>query len=274
MRSALTIEKHHIEIDAERIVVTTLDGLSLSATPNTTHSLFSFVGNPLTTTKTFVLALTDGSLPSHPYRRDETETSDVYEQPLQSVALVVQSAIHRALLWHTRLGHPNPQTIRLLRRYNKVYDFPITKACIEAHLTCDACQRAKSKRLGFSLNCLPRATRPGESWHSDIWGPFPHPSVGNFRYFVTFTDDYSTLKPQHPTVFQPFASARSRNPTFIPLSTTSSLPLEVPQPSLSPSSAPHVPVPLTTDVRLPQRPVFILSTVYTVSTVNDHSISS
>jgi hypothetical protein len=102
---------------------------------------------------------------------------------------------------------------------------------------------------------LPRATRPGESWHSDIWGPFPHPSVGNFRYFVTFIDDYSTLKPQHPTVFHPFASARSRNPTFIPLSTTSSLPLEVPQPSLSPSSAPHVPVPLTMDVRLPQRQV-------------------
>ena len=49
MRSALTIEEHHIEIDAERIVVITLDGLLLSATPNTTHGLFSFVGNPLTT---------------------------------------------------------------------------------------------------------------------------------------------------------------------------------------------------------------------------------
>ena len=106
-------------------------------------------------------------------------------------SLISQTAIDRALLWHKRLGHPNPQVLRLLRRFDKQFQFPLTKACLDAHKACEACNRAKAQHLSYSTNTLPRATRPMELIHSDIWGPFPIPSIGGSRYFVSFIDDFT-----------------------------------------------------------------------------------
>jgi transposase InsO family protein len=36
-----------------------------------------------------------------------------------------------------------------------------------------------------------RASSPLDLIHSDLMGPFPHPSIGKARYVLTFLDDYS-----------------------------------------------------------------------------------
>jgi hypothetical protein len=54
---------------------------------------------------------------------------------------------------------------------------------------CDACQQAKSHQLPFpKSSSLSKA--PLELVFSDVWGIAPL-SVGNFKYYVSFIDDYS-----------------------------------------------------------------------------------
>jgi hypothetical protein len=55
---------------------------------------------------------------------------------------------------------------------------------------CTACELGKFHRQPLKSGRT-RATRVGELIHSDVEGPMPSPSVGNARYYVLFTDDFS-----------------------------------------------------------------------------------
>jgi histone deacetylase 1/2 len=54
---------------------------------------------------------------------------------------------------------------------------------------CDACQKAKSHQLPYPTSTSP-SSHPLELVFSDVWGPAPE-SVGRFKYYVSFIDDYS-----------------------------------------------------------------------------------
>ena len=54
---------------------------------------------------------------------------------------------------------------------------------------CDTCQRAKSHQLPFSRSSS-ESEYPLELIYSDVWGAAPQ-SVGGFKYYVSFIDDYS-----------------------------------------------------------------------------------
>jgi hypothetical protein len=54
---------------------------------------------------------------------------------------------------------------------------------------CDACQRAKSHQLPFPKSSSV-SPAPLELVLSDVWGP-AIPSIGKFKYYVSFIDDYS-----------------------------------------------------------------------------------
>jgi hypothetical protein len=54
---------------------------------------------------------------------------------------------------------------------------------------CDACQRTKSHQLPFSKS-FSVSKAPLELIFSYVWGPAPI-SVGKFKYYVSFIDDYS-----------------------------------------------------------------------------------
>jgi histone deacetylase 1/2 len=86
--------------------------------------------------------------------------------------------------WHRRLGHPSLRVLESVLRKNKV-------ACAlpSTSLVCDSCQRAKVHQLPYSRSshCT---NSPLELVHSDVWGPAIS-SVGGFRYYVSFVDDFS-----------------------------------------------------------------------------------
>jgi histone deacetylase 1/2 len=54
---------------------------------------------------------------------------------------------------------------------------------------CDLCQRDKIHQLPYSLSSHV-TTAPLELIHTDVWGP-ARVSVGGFRYYVSFLDDFS-----------------------------------------------------------------------------------
>jgi len=55
---------------------------------------------------------------------------------------------------------------------------------------CDACHRAKQKKLSFALS-KSVIVKSFELLHMDIWGPCSIVSMRGFRYFLTIVDDFS-----------------------------------------------------------------------------------
>jgi hypothetical protein len=73
---------------------------------------------------------------------------------------------------------------------------------------CDICRFSKQTRLLFTLSTS-KTSQIFELVHSDVWGPAPITSYNNFRYYVTFIDDFSRntwvyLLTSNDEVFQRF----------------------------------------------------------------------
>ncbi|KAK4424666.1 Retrovirus-related Pol polyprotein from transposon RE1, partial [Sesamum alatum] len=86
--------------------------------------------------------------------------------------------------WHARLGHPSSQVAQSILRLNNI------SCARESHLpVCNACRVAKSHQLPFPSS-VHRSSSPLELIFSDVWGPAPQ-SVGGFKYYISFIDDFS-----------------------------------------------------------------------------------
>ena len=86
-------------------------------------------------------------------------------------------------LWHARLGHPNPATLRHILR-----SFSFTCNKNEDHL-CHACHLAKHARLPFRASSFV-ASYPFELIHSDVWTS-PVASNTGYLYYLVILDDFS-----------------------------------------------------------------------------------
>ncbi|XP_043692937.1 uncharacterized protein LOC122643378 [Telopea speciosissima] len=89
-----------------------------------------------------------------------------------------------SMLWHRRLGHISVQRMERLVR-NKILrplDFHDLHDCVD----CMKGKMTKTRRMKAA-----RSNGLLELIHTDISGPFPIPSVGDQRYFITFIDDFS-----------------------------------------------------------------------------------
>ena len=88
-------------------------------------------------------------------------------------------------LWHKRLSHiPKQRMERLIKdeilQDLDFSDFDICVGCIKGKLTAKV-RNAKIDRCTELLGVI----------HTDICGPFTHPAMGGYKYFITFIDDYS-----------------------------------------------------------------------------------
>ena len=84
---------------------------------------------------------------------------------------------------HCRLGHP---TLFLLKKlYPQFSSLSL--------LNRESCQYAKLHRVHLSSKVNKRASTPFELVHYDVWGPCPVLSPTEFKYFVTFVDDFSCV---------------------------------------------------------------------------------
>jgi hypothetical protein len=102
--------------------------------------------------------------------------------PNKSVLAVVKPAIAR---WHHQLGHASSPIVQSVLSQNNL-SF-VKEKFIES--VCDAYQQAKSHQLSFSKSSSVSRV-PLELIFIDVWGP-ACPSVGRFKYYVSFIDDYS-----------------------------------------------------------------------------------
>jgi hypothetical protein len=91
--------------------------------------------------------------------------------------------------WHARLGHSNFRGIANMFSTNTIFGID-PKVCKSDVSQCEACIYGKSHRVPFEKS--KRANGLLAVVHSDICEPMQVASLGDSRYFVSFTDDYST----------------------------------------------------------------------------------
>ncbi|KAJ9565872.1 hypothetical protein OSB04_001838 [Centaurea solstitialis] len=88
-------------------------------------------------------------------------------------------------LWHCRLGHTNKKCVELLLKGGFLGTFDY-----KPFDNCESCLSGKMTKQTFNKE-NERATDLLEIIHTDVCGPFSHVARGGYRYFITFTDDFS-----------------------------------------------------------------------------------
>jgi GAG-pre-integrase domain/Integrase core domain len=102
----------------------------------------------------------------------------LYYLDIYNTALAA-SHIDENKLWHYRLGHASNVVL------NKLLSLKYLDNC-----ACDICHFSKQICLPFILSNS-KTSKKFELVHYDVWGPTPLISYNNFRYYVTFIDDFS-----------------------------------------------------------------------------------
>ena len=88
-------------------------------------------------------------------------------------------------LWHCHLGHINKKRIEKLKKGGLLGSF-----VFRPFDNCESCLSGKMIKQPFN-KVNERADDLLGIIHTDVCGPFSHEARGGYRYFITFTDDFS-----------------------------------------------------------------------------------
>ena len=103
-------------------------------------------------------------------------------------SLLLTHADDSSRLWHERFGHLNYRYMQQLSKNEMVEGLPNISF---SKGVCEGCVLGKHPREKFDTGKTHRASSPLDLIHSDLMGPFPHPSINKARYVLTFIDDFS-----------------------------------------------------------------------------------
>jgi hypothetical protein len=105
----------------------------------------------------------------------------------QSNRASVETKKSQTMLWHEKLGHLNPASMKLMLN-NKLVKGLKFKGDLDQ---CQVCIKGKQTQTPFPKRPLGRTEQLLEIIHSDLCGPVRIESKGGGRYFAVFIDDYS-----------------------------------------------------------------------------------
>jgi hypothetical protein len=104
--------------------------------------------------------------------------------PLHSTPQAFHGVRASPSIWHARFCHPSTT---ITNELVNLYQLPCNK---EPQASCVYCLQAKSHRLPFYPSTS-NSTFPLQFLHSDVWGPCATVSNNDYKYYVTFIDDFS-----------------------------------------------------------------------------------
>lgn len=117
-------------------------------------------------------------------------TYKVNVETAKTECLSAEGAKGDSKLWHKRLGHLNYRSLGHLSSMKLVRGIP---KIVKPEKSCEICMKGKQPRLSFGSEVAPRAKHALGVVHSDVCGPFPEPSLGGNRYFVSFMDEFTRM---------------------------------------------------------------------------------
>jgi len=96
-------------------------------------------------------------------------------------------------LWHRRLGHPGYQAMLQLVNGKMVKNLPLTQKQVKQleNIPCDACHKAKAKRLPFPKASTTEVHAPLQRLHLDLMGPFHIRGLRGEIYILCLFDQFS-----------------------------------------------------------------------------------
>jgi hypothetical protein len=103
-------------------------------------------------------------------------------------ALLLTHADESSRIWHERFRHLNFRYMQQLSKKILVDGLP------DIHFSkgvCEGCVLGKHPQEKFDKGKTQRASSPLDLIHSDLMGPFPHPSINKVRFVLIFVDDFS-----------------------------------------------------------------------------------
>jgi hypothetical protein len=103
-------------------------------------------------------------------------------------ALLLTHVDESSRIWHERFGHLNFRYMQHLSKHKLVdglLDILFSKG------VCEGCVLEKHPQEKFIKGKSQRDSAPLDLIHSDLMGPFPHPSISKARFVLIFVDDFS-----------------------------------------------------------------------------------
>ena len=99
-------------------------------------------------------------------------------------------------LWHRRLGHISPQTLKLVydKKTFKPGSMQVEGNDIHGHIDRDVDNHMNARRshvAGHRYREDDEVSQIGDRVYSDIAGPFPTSLLGGKKYVISFTDAFS-----------------------------------------------------------------------------------
>lgn len=88
---------------------------------------------------------------------------------------------------HRQLGYPSSKVMGIIISGCKHLKLSIKTSFLDF---CDACQYGKIHKLHFSATEI-KLSSPLELVFTDLWGPAPMTSLNDYKYYITFVDDFS-----------------------------------------------------------------------------------
>lgn len=108
----------------------------------------------------------------------------------QSKMYAMKSSIEY-MIWHERFGHLNINSLKKLSQNNLVRGIELKN--YPETINCEVCLKGKMCSTPFSKNSSIKTSAVLELVHSDICGPMRTTSLGGFKYFALFIDDFSRM---------------------------------------------------------------------------------
>lgn len=110
--------------------------------------------------------------------------------PCLSIPYVSCNSVHvDSHMWHKHLGHPNSNVVHGLLKSGFLGNKESPSLC-DVQFDCVSRKLGKSQILPFPTHTS-TIEQPFDLIHSDLWGMAPVISHANYKYFVTFIDDYT-----------------------------------------------------------------------------------
>jgi hypothetical protein len=103
-------------------------------------------------------------------------------------SLLLTHANESSRIWHERFGHLNFRYMQQLSNKRLVDGLPnihfskgIYEGCFLGKHPQEKFDKGKTQKYSYPLDLI----------HSDLMGPFPHPSISKARFVIIFIDDFS-----------------------------------------------------------------------------------
>ena len=111
------------------------------------------------------------------------------QTPIQALISSGFSHSNSTLLWHYRLGHLNPKSMKTCQIHKLLEGIP--NKPFKYISVCEGCIFGKQSRQKFPSNNHKKTERPLQLIHSDLCGPMQSLSLDGNKYLISFIDDYT-----------------------------------------------------------------------------------